>query len=113
MSWHVVPQHVLANATAAAPCIYSRCHLGKAGLEQQICGLAHELPLLSSPAAFRLPAVKCAVQVSLCEVGQGFSNLLLLLHTAMQVAPPGVKSMALGAVCQIRHGPLRFALLVV
>ena len=118
MCLRVGSQHGLVSATAAASCLcsvgcsYSRCHLGKARAQQQVCGLAHELPLLSSPVALRLPALKCPVHVPLCEVGQRFGNLLLLLHTAVQVASPGIKSMTLGAIREVGPGTLRFALLV-
>ena len=79
MCWQVLEQ----RQAACAGCIDSRCHLSKAGLQQQVGGLAHKLPLLSSSAALTLPALKCPMHVSLCEVGQSFGNLVLLLQTAV------------------------------
>lgn len=93
-------------------CLDSRPYLSKARAQQQVGGLAHELPLLNSPIALAPPAVKGTVHVSLGEIGQGFSKLLLLLDAAVQVAAPSVESMALSAVCEIGQCTLRFALLV-
>ena len=118
MCLQVSSRYALASAAVAASCLRSVCcfyirgHLSKAGSQQQVCGFAHKLPLLSSPDELTPPAFKRPVQVSLCEVGQGFGYFVLLLHTAVKVASPGIKSMALSAVSEVGHGTLRFALLV-
>ena len=52
------------------------------------------------------------MHVPLSEVGQGFGNLVLLFKAAVLAAPPGIKSMAQGAVGQVGQGTLGFTLLV-
>ena len=87
-------------------------HLGKTRLQQPVRGFTHQLPLLNSPAALSAPAVECPVERRLAETADCLCYLALLLYCVVQVTLPGVKRLALGAVCEVRQGTLRFAVFV-
>ena len=81
-------------------------------MQQPISGFAHQLLLLSSPAALGPPAVKGPVQSPLSEVTQGLEKLVMLLQAELLMAPPPVKGSPQGAVCEVGESTLRFGLLV-